>query len=314
MKFFKGITLAIGISLLIFMIFLVGPDDLMRSIRGLNPVFLGLAFLVQQLDVLADAARYKCLFNSVAKRISFLFIYRACMVSWVLRVILPIKVSDFALSIFLRIKGVSYVRSTSAISLDFMLSFLGLAGFATIGIFVYVGLLESLLFLSIACLIFSVSLFVLTRDRRILPHRFLYFKDVDTRIITRTIRTMLVRHKDAVFTNLSFNVLNWTLTHAVLFFLLIASGAEVDFFSVFLVNSITTIISLLPITPGSIGVKEASGSFLLSHFLGVPLIIAVNSMVVLRLLEIITALLYYASTHHMLEEKYRWLIRRKKQG
>src|SRR3989344_584533 len=106
----------------------------------------------------------------------------------------------------------------------------------------------------------------------------------------KTFRNLLSYHKDKVFINIFITFLR-PLGNALLIILIFkAMGIDVSFLYAILINAVTLIVSLVPLTPNGLGIREAVGTFLFSR-VGVPLEATVAMYIIILMMNYTTGII-----------------------
>ena len=296
--------LLIGILVFIVLILLIGLEDLFSSLADANLFIASICLLVLLADDLFEAFKLRVLFYAAGRDAPVAHILRSYIVTKVFRAIFPLRASEFTMSLFMKKKGFTHMHVFGVIIFEMSVAFLVLSVISTIAILEYISIGYAISLGMITTFIFFLAVIIAT-DRRFTPWLPRYGKLWTDHLkrMRSSARSLYTNRRIMVFDVIA-DCINWSITHTAMYIALLSVGADVTFLGVFLVNSLVTLLSLVPLSPGNIGIKEAAGTALFTLFLGVPLPVALNAMILLRLAEYLLALAYYVVSFDFIRKHY----------
>lgn len=313
MKTLKIFSIILGIILFLGFFIHIGINEVLTKLINANLFLVLLALFILMVDDFYEVIKLNYIIASLEKKVSLFYLYKSYIFSRVLKTIFPINASEFILVFFLKSKKIKASHSTAIIFFELIISFIIISALAIIGLLVLdkyrTAIILLLITFGIVILAFLVSI---KMDKIVFLKKIIKSKRKFEfiKLTTQKIKFIFSKKQKIVVTNLFLSFFNWIITGTVLYLSIIAFGINVNWFQIVLVNAMISIITLIPLTPGAIGIKEASGSVLLNTFLSVPLIESANAMLLLRLLGYLSSMIYYVATKDLLE-KNKTILRSK---
>jgi len=277
---FLGIAISVLTTYIIFK--LTETNVTWETLRQLNPLYLILAFLFQVFFWIFWAIRLRRISLYMGYRISYLFSLRTTLSSMFLAAITPSSAGGEPLRIkMISDKGVPLGSSTLIVLaervLDFiffiiaLLIFLALTGFSTaLGFEIaMISILLLFIFVYILYLIlkkeenikrFSKVLAKIIRKKNIevkIEGELRNFRAGTLQLISSPIKLLHL---------FSLTAFMWSIGFMIPSLILISMKSDPEFLLSYTSQLIIVIVSLLPITPGSSGIVEATMAYLYSNF------------------------------------------------
>ena len=312
MKIYKIISAGFGITLFFLFILFIGTNELVETIKNAQILYVIVAVFIMVFDDILDSTKLNFMFRrmigKITHNIEFIFFYNSYLSARVFKALFPIKGGEFTIIYFLKKIGIPYKKSFSLVFLDLFIMLTVLLFIASIGMYIYFGFKEFLMLLIASIsLIFIIYLSVRSTASkniyRIIPKRI--SSKYDFKILDDW-NYYWNRKRKYIPSIFFLNFVNWIISHLVLFSLFRSLGFNVDIVGLVFVNSLTTIISIIPISPGSIGVKEISGAVLFNLILGVPMEISASAFILQRGIELFVSLIYFFYIRNFITERISW--------
>ena len=249
-------------------------------------ILLGIS--IYCVSIIITAYGLKALFDAI-KYTSFKEWIKLFLMSFSLGLVLPGRAGDLSIIYFTKEKSFDIGQSTALTIIDKLITLIIFGCIAAIGIFTLLSSEElywGLLATGIA-IIGGLSLFSSigrTIIKRIIGKYAEKFKGFN-----KTFKDLLKYHKDKIAINIFITLLRPIGNALLMIFILKAMGVEVPFTYVVLINAITLIASLIPLTPSGIGIRESIGAFLFTK-IGVALEISLSMYLIILMMNYATAI------------------------
>jgi len=278
----------IGFSILFFLFYKIGFIDIINTFKRLELPFILAAIVLHILIFFLGCFNIKVLLNSIEKRIKFLRLFKYYMISWSFGLFIPGNVGEFSLIYFLKKKDVSIGEGTSIMMIDKVITLMITALIALAGFFIFfpkdVFRLSLFLFA-----IFVILAFSLTNTGRMLIKRYILRKyAVKFKGFSRVLFHIFKEKKSYLFLNFLLTILRFIVIGLVFLVIFVSLGQSIGLTQIIIINSIGIIISLIPITPAGLGVREAVAVLLYSR-IGVPGEVTITVYLFFAILNYLTA-------------------------
>ena len=281
---------------------LISKINIKETIEILTTVdysWILLAMVIYMISLLITAYSLKALFDSI-RHISFREWMRFYLVGFSMGLILPGRAGDLSIIYFAKEKGFDIGESTALTLTDKLITLIIFGLIATIGIFtilnssqLYLGLLFALL-----CIISGIVVF--TECGRKIIRKIIGKYANNFQGFSKTFKNLLSHHKEKVFINIIITLLRPLGNALLIIFIFKAMGIHTSFLYTILINAVTLIVSLVPLTPNGLGIREGVGAFLFSK-IGVPLEATVAMYIIILLMNYITGIL--GTSYYLLKRK-----------
>lgn len=295
-------TLEVLFCIIIFA-FLISKIDVKETLTILKEVNLFWIFIgigISIFSTLITGYSLKVLFDSV-KRIPFLEWMRYYLIGFSMGLILPGRAGDFSIIYFVKEKGFDIGESTALTVIDKLITLIIFGTIAAIGVFTIFN--SSQLYLGLAltlfCIVGGLSLFTgIGRRfiRKIIGKYAEKFKGFN-----RTFKNLIQHHKDKIAINIIITLYRPIGNTLLMVVVLKALGiGDLSFFYLMIINAITLIVSLIPLTPNGLGIREGVGTLLFSA-IGVTAEATVAMYVILLMINYTAGIL--GATYYLLTKK-----------
>ena len=272
-----------------FLISKIHIRETIDILRNVDLFWIGIGVIVYLIALVITAYSLKVLFDSI-KYTPIMEWMRFYLVGFSMGLILPGRAGDLSIIYFAKQKGFDIGESTAFTITDKLITLIIFGIIAALGIFtilnsteLYWGLLFALL-----CIIAGSFLFTPIARRWVVKMIGKYASTFQG--FYKTFKNLLLHHKDKVFINIFITFLR-PLGNAFLIILIFkAMGIDVSFLYAILINAVTLIVSLVPLTPNGLGIREGVGAFLFSR-IGVPLEATVAMYVIILMMNYATGII-----------------------
>jgi len=277
---------------IIIIIFLLSKMDLQKTleiIKNLNYTWLSLALLLYIIFLLLTAYSLKVLFDAIHFT-PFHEWLRFYLVGFSIGLILPGRAGDLSIIYFTKERGFDIGQSTALTITDkiITLSLFGLLAVLSIFTILKSAQLYFGLFLALFCI--AIGILSFTKAGRELAKKILGKYTEKFKGFYKTLKELLTNHKDKILINIGITLLR-PIGNALLILLIFkAMNLNVSLFYAVLINAVTLIVSLIPLTPNGLGIREGTGAFLFSK-LGIPLEASLSMYIIILIMNYSTGII-----------------------
>jgi hypothetical protein len=297
------IKLIVGFSFLFLLIFNIGIKDLFNIFLTVKINWLILAFLLLVIDMIFASLNYKILLKALKRKVSLRKLLRYISLSWSLGTISPGKLGEFGLVWLLKNKeNINYGEGLIITILDKILTLIALLTFSSIGFYLFLDIdyFIILIILIIIAIISTFTILLNNKSRNLIKKYILkdyskYFKG-----FSKSLKEIIINKKKHIILNLILTYVKWANIFLSIYFLFIAFNIKFDYILITIIFSFTTIISLIPISFSGLGVREVSGTYLLTLF-NIPKEIGANVYLTITIETYILAFIYYVLNQNLLK-------------
>ena len=275
--------------ILLFLISKIHIRETIEILRTVDLFWISIGLIVYLIALVITAYSLKALFDSI-KHTPLMEWMRFYLVGFSMGLILPGRAGDLSIIYFAKQKGFDIGASTALTITDKLITLIIFGIIAALGIFSILHSTELYwgLFFALLCIIAGLFLFTPLARRWTIMDIGKYADKFQGFYIT--FRNLLSYHKDKVFINIFITFLR-PLGNALLIILIFkAMGIDVSFLYAILINAVTLIVSLVPLTPNGLGIREAVGTFLFSR-VGVPLEATVAMYIIILMMNYTTGII-----------------------
>ncbi len=256
----------VSTALIYFLIRNIGLEKLWLALKSTNLWILSLVLPIKLFSLLLNGVNVTLFLQAIGKKIKFWKVVVWSNLAWSIGLFFPGRVGEFSIIYFLKSEGVEFGESTAVALLDKMTTFFVLSVLSIIGVFYYFSFTSALWLAGIllAIMIGSVAIFLNARLRGLVKEYLLRkyarlfkgFNDSFRRILG---------NKEMLAGNMAVTAIKWFFSLFAFTVIFLSLGASVRVTDVILISSLATIISLIPISMGGIGLREYSAVYLFSR-------------------------------------------------
>ncbi len=304
----NSLKLLFGLLLFGLLLNAIGLGEFLSAMQSVVvPIFL-LSFLVEPLVQLFGGLIYKVLLIPQNHHISYIYLVRSASVAYAMGFLSPGRISELAIVIPFREKGIPVGKGLAIAILDKIAAFIFLAVMGSVGILYYLGFREFILVLlvSVALLSLSYKAFGSERLELFFREKVLKKRSDDIEGFSKTIRQYFTEYRLYLAAAVFLKSLKWGMSYIAIYIIFLSMGHDLNIFAISLIFSAVVLISTIPITFSGIGVKEGAGALMYSAFLGVPPAIASNAMLLSTAKNFSLGIVYYAlSSSLIIKHRYK---------
>lgn len=255
--------LVIGISILSFLFYKIGSQDIVEILGSIQFVYLIPSLIFLALNMVLNTFGLKYISKLCDKNIGFGRMFKYYFMMWTISLFVPGLFGQLSLIFFLKKEGMSWNESSAVCILDkaITLSFVLLMAYC--GFFLFLPLNQAILLTSIISSISIISVFLLIHFKRnriistILP------KQVNEGINQLCLISSKYRkNKQILIITILTTISKWVAKSLFIFFIFKSVHQSILWIYILIINSIETLVSSIPITLSGLGLREMTGSIL----------------------------------------------------
>jgi uncharacterized protein (TIRG00374 family) len=263
-KRFFFMKVALGIVLLVLLYYKVGFSKILKVIGNINPLYILPALAITCATYYVATVNIQLFTKTLHCRISFGKLLKYCLVSWSLGLLAPGKLGEFSLAFFLRKEKMTLGEGFAIALLDKLITAFTLAVISVVGL-IWVFSLPSTALVVIMATLVMVALVMtarIERVRRFVRTRILRRYEKDFRGFSKTLFYLMKNR--ATWYNTILTTLKWALSATAIWYFFLAMNLNVGVATIFFINSIATVVSLIPVTMNGLGIREGTAIYLYS--------------------------------------------------
>jgi uncharacterized protein (TIRG00374 family) len=260
------IKFAIGVGIIIYLVYFVGIGELYKTLLGMRLIYLPVIMLGFIFSVAMRSINFKILLGpheKEGKSFAMSKLAKISIISWAAGMFTPGKLGEFSSIYLLKKEGLETGKSAAISILNKAITAFTIMIVAILGLVRFLGITEALKLsiLFVALVLLPYVAFTNNTARNLMNSvfgRFLKRYEEHFAGFADEIDSYLARRKKLLLYSFLANIL-WIAVSSFIFLLAFAAvGQEVDFFDVMLINAIGTTTSFIPLTIGGTGLREAS--------------------------------------------------------
>jgi glycosyltransferase 2 family protein len=266
MKLTFIIKAVISFAILLILFTNIEINQVLRVIASFSLPLILLALSVILFSLVLGAFTFKILLHPLRTKISFGKIFHYSIISWSAGLFVPGKIGELSLIPLLKKEGVSLGEASAITLLDKVITLIVLSFFSIIGFFLFLEE-QTTLFLSALLIISILIIFFLMMNQtfqNFLKKKLLKKFSKELEDFYKHTSLFFKKEKTLLLLNFIVTFLKWYLISLIFYIFFISLNQDISLFSVFLINSILIIITLIPISIGGLGVRESAAVLLYS--------------------------------------------------
>jgi len=288
------VKLMVGITLLSILIYKVGFGNLIDILLSTNPlaflVIVALAFF----QILFSSFNIKLISSALNYELSYSYLFKSYTRAWSFGKFMPGGLGELSIAYFLKKKGVPIKSSFFVAVFDKILTIISLSLISLIGVWVFFPTKTSII-LSILIAFFVLGIFALLLSksiRKLLKRLILKKYYSKFKGLSKKLDYMFSEKKRFLLANLMVTLIKSFFAAVIITFLFILLGIEINIFHVLIINSLTVLVSMVPVTIAGLGTKEATAVFLYS-LLGIEATVVLGAYILIRLVTMLIAIILF---------------------
>jgi len=257
------IRFGIGVLILFLLFYKIGFLKIYNTLKIINPWFLIPIFFFFLLSWIISTLNIKILLKPLGYKISFWKLFRFFWISKTVTLIVPGRIGDFSIIAFLKDKKYNIGKLSAVVFTDKVLTLFFSFLFAIIGFIIFFDWSLVLKVVVSFALITIIFFLLLTKKSKNFIKKYILRRyAVHMSGFTGTFYDYFKKYKKFVLIDMFWTVIRILANVISEFFMFLALGNIVGIFFLIIIESIETIIGMLPITPEGIGIKQSLGVYL----------------------------------------------------
>ena len=262
------IRIGLGLLILFILIYNIGIKDTLSKIVSVDLFLFALILILFFINFIIKVLNYKILILPLKKKIKFFRLLYYTFVSWSLGLFIPGKIGEFSLVVLLKKENIPEGHGAVISLLDNLATFSLLATFSIIGFFMFFSFITTMKLILIIFFFWMLFVtFIITKKGRDLIKTYILRKySIKFQGFSKLLFYYFKEQKSILALNVILTFFKWWIHAFMIYLLFYAYNQNISIFLIFLINSMLTIISLIPISISGLGVRE-SIAVLIYHFI-----------------------------------------------
>lgn len=269
-RLFNYLRLFFGVTILFLIFYKIGFVKIWETLTKINLLWVTVALFFLLLSILLNTINLKLLFNTINPKIRTFELFKYFCFARTISMFLPGRLGDFSLVFFLKKYSINIGQGSAVMLIDKLITFLVFILLGIIGINTIMGkgtTIKCLIVLTIT--IIPLFLLFAKKGRHLIKKYILKKHAIVFQGFSKKLFDLLKYHKKLLILNLLNTNLRAIILGLHIFFVYLALGTNINLLLIILIESIITIIKLIPITPNGLGLRELTSIYLYS-LIGVP--------------------------------------------
>jgi len=290
----------IGLSILFTLTYKLDINQILNTLSKLNIIIILLVFAWISTPIL-NAYNYKIILNAMGIKLKFSKIIWYYMISLSLGKFTIGKLGEFSIVSLLKQEKIGYGYSTCLFVIDKLITFITLILIGSIGFFIFFEFNTAIKLLIISLIILIILLLSLRSPfiRSIIKKLILKEKAKDFKGFYKNIVYVIKTKKKALFADFIVTLLRFVAGGILIYILLLYFNISVPIPVVIIINSIGTIMALIPISISGLGIKESTVIYLYS-LIGINPVIIGTIYILIRVVGFIRGIIILSISSKML--------------
>lgn len=261
----------LGIIILIILFYKLGLGDAFNTLKNINFYFVIIFLCFFFLSILGFSFNIFILLKKFDKNIIFAKLIKYTLIAWAAGMILPGKIGEFSLTHFLKKYEIGIGETSSILVLDKIITLMIIAILAILGFFIFFDITQTIyLIISLIVLFIMIFIFIITDFGRGLIKKYILRKKQSLfKRFSKTMFEYFKHYKQLLIINTIVTIIRILTSGLMVHYIFKSLGVNVSLFMILLIFSMSTIISLIPITISGLGIKQSFGAYMYS-LMGVP--------------------------------------------
>jgi len=283
----KSIIFKISVSvlLIIFLFYKIGLQSITETFKTFKIQYIFLAIVFLLLNHLVAIINLKIVSIPI-KKVKYTSLAKSYFVSYALGMVSPGRIGEFSIAYLLKKEGFTLGQGFAMSLLDKIITLVCLSLIALFGfykIFPAIHLIWIIFILVIILACFLIAIF--SQKIRIFIRKYVLRKySVHMKGFSRYFRLVLLKKPQISLLNIIFTFIKWGMAVMILYATFLGFGIKIPFIYVYVITSLVSITSLIPITINGIGLKESLSVLLYGSF-GIPSAIVLSSYIISNALQ-----------------------------
>lgn len=287
LKLFDILKIIVGVGVLLYLVNKIGLENINEAFLKFNILYLLPYVTVHITSFFTAAINIKFLSDRI-KVINFRKIFRYNIISWSFGQFVPAKLGEFSIIYYFRKEGMKFGEAAAIAVMDKAITTVAVAFIAVIGLTVYFKFFTpAFVVIYLVLVLFGILFFdklALMAKKHLLKGFFSKFSEFIV-----VVEGYIKNQRAILIGNAALTFVKWMIMSIGSYYLFLGFGHEVGFINILLINSIGTIVALIPISLAGLGVRESVTVYLFTT-LGVPAEIALSVALIQLIINYITAI------------------------
>lgn len=260
------LKLIIGLSIISYLIYIIEVNVILETIKKIDKIYLIPVVVSVLLSNLLGTHGLYFLTKPINKSIEEKELLSPYFVSWSLGQLLPSKIGEFSRIYFLKKRGLNMRESTLIFLLDKINSIICLIIITIIGIHIFTKIDTSMYIISLTIILMCILVIIINEKIRnkifnLIPKK---FYDKLLKDFSEDSSNYLKENRKYIIYNLIINALRLLIDAVTIWLLFKSLNLTPNIWYILIVNTITTLSTIIPITISGLGIREVVAVFLLS--------------------------------------------------
>ncbi|RMF06292.1 UPF0104 family protein [Candidatus Woesearchaeota archaeon] len=284
-----------GASILLLLILHVGVKNILSSFDGLKPIYLPIVLLLYLVSYSMGMFNIAVLLIPLRKHVPLRRLFKYSLLGSGMGALLPGRVGELSIVYFLKKEGIPLGKASALVLVDRMVTFVFLISVSFLSFLIYFS--PEVLYILLSVVAFS-ALFIYVflawgKGRSLIKKRILKRHHYLFRGFFRTFKNFIRYYRNAVYFNFFLTVLKWLFYASAMFALFMSFSVRLNFFYIFIIETVVSLLSLIPVSISGMGIKESAAVFFYS-LLGVLPSVTLAVYLVLQFSSLVLAALFSA--------------------
>ena len=263
-----AIETLVGILIIAFLLSKLNISEIVSILSHTSYLLLSLAILIYIVSFVITAYGLKVLFDSI-EHIRFKIWLKYYLSTFSLGLVLPGQAGPFSLIYFLKRDKFSIGSTTALVIIDKLTTLLVFGIISILGLLLFIPTKEIYFGILMMCVILLLGIFLFSEIGRMTIKRILGKYSVKFTNFYGAFKNLMVHNKSKFIINLIVTLLRPFLNGLLIVVIFKSLGYDVSLLYAIVISSITLIVSLIPLTPNGLGIREGTG-LLLFNKLSIP--------------------------------------------
>ncbi len=290
-RILKVVQLILGLVILGFLVFHVGLVEVYEVLFQIRVEYILLAFIFLVIVHFLAGVNIKLLAGALGYTTSLYELTISCVYSWVVGLLIPLRVSSLSLIVLLKKSNIQTKDSIAITFVDKLLTFIVLFVFVAVGLLYYFpqyAVVKYIFFFLVFIVAFAVATFsIYAESKLVLVGRWFGIKDLEG---FASAAKKIVLKKKAIIANTLVTVLRLCIIALIPYTLFLNFNVAVNFSEFVLISAIITAISSLPLTTAGLGVREFSAVGLYTTLMHIDPVIITSTYLAFMIIKYVAAL------------------------
>jgi hypothetical protein len=257
------IKFLIGIVILSNLFYKIGFKSILTTMSEMELVYIVPIVIIIIATNFIGGLNLKILFSTFKINIPSIKLFRSYSLSWAISLFIPGRLGELSIIYFFKKSNISIGMASAAIILDKIISIIIVAFFAFIGLFIFLDKSQIIKIIAFFVLFIVFLIYSIFNEKiRNIIRMILGKYSRKFTGFSKSLFQMTEKGKMNLFLDFLLTITKWIISTSVIFFLFLSLNQKISFFDVLLLNSIISLISLIPISLSGLGIRESAAVLL----------------------------------------------------